>query len=230
MKSYRILLYVAGILILGMCAYMVYDKFNDSSIFWLNLVVALIVYTVNIWGIKGLFMPSEQFGKEIAAYGIVLASQFTYSLLAIAGILAGYFLEVEAGWQFIYQASFLLLFGLGSYMGLVAANRQQKVETMEQQQQKNLLNVKEKAEILKYKANSSTQLSSAHKKQINTLTLRISMISPNSSALATHIENELSGNLDALTQLVSADDLISINQTLASCDSQVTERMKLVTT
>lgn len=230
MKGYRILLYVAGIFILAMCAYMVYDKFNDSSIFWLDLAVVLLVYTVNIWGIKGLFMSSEQFGKEIASYGIILSTQFIYSLLAIAGVLGGYFLEVGAGWQFIFQASSLLLFGLGSYMGLAAAMRQQKVGTVEQRQSRPLLNLKEKAELLKYKANSSQQLSSAHKQQINTLVSRISMLSPCSAYIATLAENDLSKDLDILTQLVSTDNTASIDQTLKSCELQVTERMKLVTT
>lgn len=48
MKGFRILLYVAGIIILGACAYMVYGLFTTPSVFWLDTAVVLFLYTLNI--------------------------------------------------------------------------------------------------------------------------------------------------------------------------------------
>lgn len=232
MKAFGFLLHVVAICILGACAYLVYDQFTNTTIFWLDFAVVLSIYIVNIGGIKGLFVSTGRFSKIVAGYGIGLVSQFTYTLLAIAGILIGYFKDVDPGWQIIYQASFLLYLGWGTYMAMLAIERQQGVKVVEEKNQQPLLKLREKTEMLKYKASSSAQLSSVHKQQINVLVERIGMFSPNSSSVATLIEDELSGNLDALTRLVSgaAINATSVEQVLATVESQVAERMKLVTT
>lgn len=114
----KYILILLGAILLLSGSYLFMKSYANDEILILNTIVSCTIYFANIFTYPSLYASSQEFSRHIAGLGVSIFFVTLYTILGIAGIIAGLYFSVSFEWQLLYQLFFLLIY-LG---GLFAAN------------------------------------------------------------------------------------------------------------
>lgn len=226
-SSYFILLLALALIVAGFFIFTPEAKRND--IFWLNLVVACLVYTVNHNNIFGLFSYSKGFDKQIAGMGMRWVYSWIYSLLALAGVIFGFKKDVNFDYQLYYQLICLFILVVTYYLSFISSHH----ATSYQDEEKDLREGKEKLLelITKLELIFSRNLSTweAEKKQAEKVKENVRFMTACNNPTAKILESEIITEVENIIQLVQSNepDRSRILEIFTRCNNLIAERKKI---
>ena len=141
-KNFGTIVLLAGIAVIFAGFFLFVTEEKRNSVFWLDLVVACVVFSITSVTEFGLIAVNSNLNKQIGGLGIRLSYIRLYSLLAIAIIVTGYFAKVLFNYQLFFQlaAAFILL--LGYFFSHLSSSHTDSVQTEQDTERKGKENEK----------------------------------------------------------------------------------------
>lgn len=220
---------IGGILLLVSLLLLLQDKFPSPAIFALDAVVISLIYIACFFSFGGIFSSAVRFGDKVASLGILMATDTAYTLLAIAGIVAGFIYPIAIEWQCLYQGLFLFLAVVGLYLASVSESREKNIRQQSTANGQTINTLYSEIELLRIRTNSSPTASLFQKNKVQFLSERIKFISFNPSSIASSLDKEISNEFNCMLSLLQTlpESSTKFNASLAKCETLIGERIHL---
>lgn len=213
-------------LVIGL-AYLVSPYFPELHLLWLDSVVLFISYLAFIFSAGCLFMSSQSFAKDVTSTGVFLWTSRLYIIMALLGILIGFFAKIPFKWQLYYQLFFLLITCVGVYAGACSATRLDNVAKMSEQDRTGIESLTLNIQRLRTRIEMDDQMSDGIKRGIAKLEEKAGYLSVPSSPLAFELERSLRQQLGVLlTSLEEKQPESLIEKEIIKADKILSERLK----
>lgn len=120
--KYGFIVLLSGLAIIAAGFFLLVSEEKRDEIFWLNLVVACFMFTVNLVFEFGIINTGRNDGK-VAGLGIRLIYIRFYSIVAIAVIIAGYATPLKFNLQVFLQLAAVFLLIAGYFLSHVSSTQ-----------------------------------------------------------------------------------------------------------
>jgi hypothetical protein len=200
-----------------------------DNIFWLNIIVASVIYLINVSNFFDFFSFNKSFESSIAGIGVRWFWVTIYSVIAILGIIFGLTMPIGFNIQLFYQS--VILFGLivSLYVSYIAASHSNSVTNEESLVRADIKQIAELLLRIEFSINSKGAEWEVERQLVLKLKDKSRYLSASNNNLAKELEKEFI----QVAQLILSDlnktsiDRQLIVKNLNHCDTLLKQRKEL---
>ena len=211
MQNTRYIIGALGIVLIIALGFLLQDLFPCVEVLVLDVAVVIAVYVASVYMFSSFLRSTGEFSGSVPGLGANMYTIIFYIILALGGVLLGFFAEIAFKWQLFGQICFIVMLVSGLLVGQTANQRQNKVVQKSESNFKSKEQLLTSAQLLKTAALSNVNDENL-REAINKFAERINYLSPSQSEMARALETKLSSCISQLQTLVNqgADsDMIS---------------------
>jgi hypothetical protein len=219
-KNFGTIVLLAGIAVIFAGFFLFVTEEKRNSVFWLDLVVACVVFSITSVTEFGLIAVNSNFNKQIGGLGIRLSYIRLYSLLAIAIIVTGYFAKVLFNYQLFFQlaAAFILL--LGYFFSHLSSSHTDSVQAEQDTERKGKEGIIKAINQFEMFISKDSNKFDAEKQKIDTIKETLRYLSPTNNSSASELDAEITSTIQQACSVAknSADGRTEIFLLLNRCE------------
>ena len=225
-KSFPIILLIIGELLIISAFFLLTDESKRNGVFWLNIIVASVIYLANVSNFFDFFSFSKSFESSIAGIGVRWFWVNTYTFLAIIGIVVGIFAPFSFNVQVFYQSLFLFGLVVTLYVSSISVNHSNSVANEETKVRADIKQIAENILRIEFAITSKGAEWESEKQLVLKLKDNSRYLSASNDKLAKELELDF---LEVSKQILSnlnnpSTDRQSIIDKLNHCDNLLKQR------
>ena len=205
-KNFGTIVLLAGIAVIFAGFFLFVTEEKRNSVFWLDLVVACVVFSITSVTEFGLIAVNSNLNKQIGGLGIRLSYIRLYSLLAIAIIVIGYFAKAIFNYQLFFQlaAAFVLLLGyFFSHLSSSYTSSIQAEQDIQRTGKDEIIKAISQFEVLISKDSNKF---GTEKQKIDTIKETVRYLSPTNNSSANELDAEIISTIQQAFSVAKNND------------------------